>query len=110
MKPRYQMNTNILSDLVRHPQATVAKKIALLGEKNICTSIIVAAELHFGARKRGSKRLKKQLETILSALEITPLEEPADRYYGELRSNLEKQRETIGSNDLLIASHALALE
>jgi len=110
LKHRYLLDTNILSDLVRHPQGKVAEKVALVGEKSICTSIVVAAELRFGARKRGSERLTNQLEGILSALEIAPLEEPADRHYGGLRSYLEKQGEIIGPNDLLIASHALALE
>ena len=110
MKLHYLLDTNIISDLVRHPQGKVAEKIASVGEKSICTSIVVAAELRLGARKRGSERLIKQLEAILSALAIAPLEEPADRHYGELRSYLEKQGETIGPNDLLIASHALALD
>lgn len=110
MKPRYLLDTNILSDLVRHPQGIVAKKIALEGEKSICTSIVVAGELRFGAIKRGSERLTGQLEAILSALEILPLEEPADRHYGELRTYLEKRGAMIGPNDMLIAAHALALD
>ena len=108
--PRFLLDTNILSDLVRHPQGVVAKRIAAEGEKNICTSIVVAGELHLGAKKRGSERLTIQLEGILSALEILPLEEPADRRYGELRTWLEKRGETIGPNDMLIAAHALAVE
>ncbi len=110
MKPRYLLDTNILSDLVRHPQGTVAKRIALEGEKSICTSLIVAGELRFGAIKRGSEQLTIQLEAILSALEILPLEEPVDRRYGELRAYLEKQGIPIGPNDMFIAAHALALD
>lgn len=110
MKPRYLLDTNILSDLVRHPQGVIAEKIAMEGEKNICTSIVVAAELRFGASKRGSERLTAQVEAILSALEILPLEEPADRRYGELRNYLEKRGEAIGPNDIFIAAHALALD
>jgi tRNA(fMet)-specific endonuclease VapC len=110
LKPRYLLDTNILSDLVRHPQGTVAKRIALEGEKSICTSLIVAGELRFGAIKRGSERLTIQLEAILSALEILPLEEPVDRRYGELRAYLEKQGIPIGPNDMFIAAHALALD
>ena len=108
--PRYLLDTNILSDLVRSPQGAVAKRISEVGEKSICTSVLVASELHFGANKLGSERLTSQLEAILSALEILPLEEPADRRYGELRAYLEKRGETIGPNDLLIAAHALALD
>lgn len=110
MKLYYLLDTNILSDLVRYPQGVVAKRIAVEGEKSVCTSIIVASELRFGANKRGSKRLTAQLETILSALEILPLEEPADRHYGELRTYLEKRGEVIGPNDMLIAAHALMLD
>ena len=51
MKPRYLLDTNILSDLVRNPQGLVAQKISEAGEKSVCTSIIVASELRFGAKK-----------------------------------------------------------
>ena len=107
---RYLLDTNILSDLVRHPQGTVAARIAREGESNVFTSIVVAAELRFGAHKRESNRLTQQLEAILSAIEILPLEEPAHRHYGSVRATLERQGLMIGPNDILIASHALALD
>ncbi len=107
MQLRYLLDTKILSDLVRNPQGLVARKIEKAGENSICTSIIVAAELRFGANKLGSNRLTTQLNSILSAIEILPLEEPADLCYGELRAELEKRGETIGPNDMLIAAHAL---
>ena len=110
MKPRFLLDTNILSDLVRNPQGLVAQKISAEGERDICTSIVVAAELRFGARKLGSKRLTTQLNTILSAIEILPLEEPADQRYGKLRADLENRGMMIGPNDMLIAAHALMLD
>jgi len=102
------LDTNILSDLVRHPQGKIAEKIAEVGESAIVTSIIVASELRYGAEKRQSAKLTKQIEAILSALVILPLQAPADRYYGEVRAQLAKQGTPIGPNDLLIAAHALA--
>lgn len=104
------MDTNTLSDLIRNPQGLVAQKIAEAGEKSICTSIIVAGELRYGAKKLGSERLTRQLNSILSALEILPLESPADQRYGELRAYLEKRGALIGPNDMLIAAHALMLD
>jgi tRNA(fMet)-specific endonuclease VapC len=109
MPTRYLLDTNVLSDLVRHPQGKIAQRIAREGEKSICTSIVVAAELRFGAEKRGSERLTRQLEIILSAIDTLPLEEPADRQYGKLRSYLEERGTRIGPNDMLIAAQALAL-
>jgi tRNA(fMet)-specific endonuclease VapC len=51
---RYLLDTNIVSDLVRNPQGRAAEHIRRVGEAQVCTSIIVAAELRYGATKRGS--------------------------------------------------------
>lgn len=106
---RYLLDTNIVSDLVRRPQGPVAKRIERVGERSACTSIVVSGELRFGAEKSGSERLRAQLETVLSAMEILPLETPADRHYAELRHYLEQHGTPIGPNDMLIAAHARAL-
>jgi tRNA(fMet)-specific endonuclease VapC len=107
---QYLLDTNILSDLVRHPQGQIADRIAREGESNVCTSIVVAGELRYGARRKNSERLTAHIESILSAIDIVPLEEPADRTYGELRALLENRSETIGPNDMLIAAQALAID
>jgi len=104
---RYLLDTNILSDLVRHPQGEVANRIAEAGEKTICTSIIAAAELRFGAEKSGSVKLVDRVDLVLSAIEILPLESPTDRVYGKLRHYLASQGTLIGPNDMLIAAQAL---
>ena len=106
---RYLLDTNIVSDLVRNPQGKVAQRIRKVGETQVCTSIIVAAELRYGAAKKGSPRLAAQLEVVLGALEVLPLEPPVDAAYGSLRTRLEQRGTPIGANDLLIAAHALAL-
>lgn len=107
--PAYLLDTNILSDLVRHPQGTVAARIKAVGEARVCTSIINAAELRYGAAKSGSDPLADRVELLLSALEVLPLETPADQQYAELRHHLARQGTPIGPNDLLIAAHALAM-
>jgi tRNA(fMet)-specific endonuclease VapC len=106
---RFLLDTNIVSDLVRHPQGRIADQIARVGEAQVTTSIIVAAELRYGAAKKGSSRLSAQLEKILDALDVVPFEAPADVFYGGLRSRLERAGRIIGANDLLIAAQALAL-
>ena len=86
---RYLLDTNIVSDLVRHPQGPVAAWVAQVGEAAVCTSVIVAAELRFGATKKGSARLTTQLEAVLGALEVLSFEAPADGTYGQVRAELE---------------------
>lgn len=106
---RYLLDTNILSDLIRHPKGSVAARIAQLDGDAICTSIIVAAELRYGAVKKGSPKLTHQLELVLSRLEVLPWEAPADEAYARLRATLERTGQLIGPNDLLIAAQCLNL-
>ena len=109
-KRAYLLDTNILSDLIRNPAGRVKACIAERGEDKVCTSLIVVAELRFGALKKGSQRLSTQLEAVLGALEILPFDEPAELRYAEIRLALERAGKPIGGNDLLIAAHALALQ
>jgi tRNA(fMet)-specific endonuclease VapC len=107
---RFLLDTNVLSDLVRNPQGRVADRIAKVGEGAICTSIIVAAELRFGAVKKASERLATQIDLILSAIDIQPFDAAADALYARLRAQLEAAGAPIGGNDMLIAAHALATD
>ena len=106
---RYLLDTNIVSDLVRHPQGRIVDNIRRVGERAVCTSIIVAAELRYGATKKKSPALTTRINALLDALEIVAFEPPADNAYGLLRVQLEDSGKPIGANDLLIAAHALTL-
>ena len=105
----YLLDTNIISDLIRHPAGKAAQRIAEKGESAVCTSIVVACELRFGARKKGSALLTARVEEILSVIEVLALDADADRLYAEIRTELEASGAPIGPNDLLIAAHARAL-
>lgn len=78
---RYLLDTNMLSDLIRNPKGPVRNHIIQVGEANVCTSIIVATELRFGASKKNSARLTAQVGAILNELDILPFETPADIAY-----------------------------
>jgi tRNA(fMet)-specific endonuclease VapC len=106
---RYLLDTNVVSDLIRNPQGRIAEQIRRVGEAQVCTSIIVAAELRYGAAKKGSPRLAAQLEAVLAGLDVLAFEAPADAAYGSIRVRLEQAGMRIGGNDLLIAAQAVAL-
>lgn len=109
MTLRYPLDTNMLSDLIRHPQGTVANRIASVGETTVCTGNIVAAELRYGAEKSTSRKIADRVDLVLNALSVLPLESPTDRSYARIRHQLTERGAPIGPNDLLIAAHALAL-
>lgn len=106
----YLLDTNIVSQLIREPQGLVAERIAEVGEDRVVTSIVVAAELRFGAERRGSARLTAQMDAILRLLPVLALDDGVDVRYGQLRAQLERAGTPIGGNDMLIAAHALALD
>ena len=110
MTLRYLLDTNVLSALIREPQGPIAQRIAAAGEETVCTSVLVAAELRYGAHKSGSVRLAERVDLILSTLEILPLEVPADRHYGDIRQRLARLGTPIGPNGLLIAAQARSLD
>ena len=60
----------------------------------------MAAELRYGAAKKGSLRLTRQLEAVLGAVDVLALEAPTDAAYGELRARLEEAGKLIGANDM----------
>jgi len=107
---RYLLDTNIVSDLVRYPDGRVAQHIRRIGDTQVCTSIIVAAELRYGAAKKQSPRLAAQIEAVLGGLEVLPWKAPVDVVYGMLRAQLERIGRPISANDLFIAAHALVLD
>ena len=102
----YLLDTNVLSHLVRQPQGPVAARIAEVGEDMVLTSVVVACELRYGALKRGSKRLTRQVDAVLGAMTILPLEAAVDRHYAAIRTALERKGTPIGAHDMLIAAHA----
>ena len=74
------------------------------------TSVIVACELRYDAAKRGSRKLTRQVEAVLSAMMIKPLESDVERVYASIRVALERKGTPIGAHDMLIAAHARALD
>lgn len=113
MATRYLLDTNILSDLLKNPRGRAAQRISSLPSEErdlLATSILVAAELRYGAAKSGSPILAARVDQLLEAIEILALEPKADQHYGQIRAQLEKTGIPIGANDLLIAAHTLAID
>lgn len=101
------LDTNILSALIRDPAGSAVEHLRRCGDAAVCTSIVVAGELRFGARKRGSERLAKRVEALLAAMPVLGIDTEVDRRYAEIRWALEKAGTPIGPNDLWIAAQAL---
>ncbi len=105
----YLLDTDMPSDLVRNPDGAAARPLAAVGEDEVATSVIAAAELRQGAERRGSPRLQERLTALLAELP-TPLSPSAGAVCGRFRTALEATGTSVGGDDLLFAAHALASE
>ena len=106
----YLLDTNICIYLINHKPQQVFERFRQYQLGQLAVSSITASELAFGVEKSGSERNKRALKKFLSPLEILPYDEQAVWHYAQLRHDLQSKGQTIGSLDMLIAAHALALD
>ncbi|MGH8490111.1 MAG: type II toxin-antitoxin system VapC family toxin [Gammaproteobacteria bacterium] len=109
MDLRYMLDTNVVSDIARHPNGLAAQRLIEVGAEYAGISIVVACEIRFGLAKSGTHRLVHRLIQVLAQCETLSLEPPVDEHYADIRNRLERTGRSIGPNDLLIAAHARAL-
>ena len=107
--PRYLLDTNVLSALMRDPLCPAGQKVLLLEDDAVCTSIVCAAELRSGVVRRPTPTRLAQLDWVLSHIPTEKMMAPTDMIYATVRSDLEADGTLIGGFDMLIAAHSLAL-
>lgn len=106
----YLLDTNICIYVINHKPQQVFERFRQYQLGELAVSSITASELAFGVEKSGSERNKQALKKFLSPLEILPYDEQAIWHYAQLHHDLQSKGQTIGSLDMLIAAHALALD
>lgn len=106
----YLLDTNICIYIINNKPPHVFEKFKQYQLGQLGISSITASELAFGVEKSGSQRNKLALNKFLAPLEIFPYDEQAIWHYAELRHQLQSTGQSIGSLDMLIAAHALALK
>ena len=107
---KYLLDTNICIYLIKQNPAKVLKhfKSHVIGDIGI--SSITLAELRYGVSKSQYVEKNRQaLDEFVLPLEVADFDEKAAGEYGIIRADLEKVGKPIGSMDMLIGAHALAL-
>lgn len=108
---KYMLDTNICIYLIKNHPPILIEKFKKLSLGSVGISSITLAELSHGVEKSLHKEKNKHaLEKFILPLEIFTFDKNAAYCYGHIRALLESSGKIIGSNDLLIASHALSLK
>ena len=106
----YLLDTNICIYVIKRKPPQVLERFRQAEISSIGISSITYSELTFGAAKSlRPEQNRIALTQFVAPLEIAPYDDTAAQCYGDLRACLERQGTPIGSLDMLIAAHALAL-
>lgn len=104
------LDTNICIYIIKNKPKSVREKFSTFEVGDLCISSITVSELMYGAYKsQHTKRNLQAIEAFLLPFEIVDYDYEASKYYGMIRANLEAKGKIIGSLDMLIAGHAMAL-
>ena len=104
------LDTNICIYIIKQRPPVVLERFRDYQVGDIGISSITLAELRYGvAKSRHREKNLAALDEFIISLEVLPFDERATLAYGEIRAALERAGTPIGSMDLLIAAHAVAL-
>ena len=104
---KYMLDTNICIYIIKKKPAQALRRLQKISIPDICLSSIALSELEYGVEKSQKKEQNRiALLHFVSPLSIMAYDADAAQHYGEIRAELEKVGQPIGSMDLLIAAHA----
>jgi len=109
MSFRYLLDTNAASYAINKKSSEMDRHLARVPMAELAISAVTEGELRYGAARSGSPPLQATVEQFLSAVTVVPWDSEAALEYGELRTTLEREGRVMGSLDMMIAAHALAL-
>jgi tRNA(fMet)-specific endonuclease VapC len=101
-------DTNAISAYFRQRDAKLAQHFSA-ALPHLRLSVLVLAELEYGATKSGVTRHRSRLEALLANVAVEPFRIEDTLSYGRLRAALERSGNVIGTMDTLIAAQALRL-
>jgi tRNA(fMet)-specific endonuclease VapC len=108
---KYLLDTNILSELARkRPNPYLMERLHSKKSQWLFTSCVCAMELRFGSALREDSEIfwRRIADEILSKVSILPLNLNEVLIAGDILASLKKSGQTIGLEDVLIASTALS--
>lgn len=106
----YMLDTDICSYVMKRSNQRLLKRVAEVQVSEVGMSVVTKAELMYGVQvSPHPTRDGEALQGLLAYVGVLDFPEVAAEHYADIRSNLKRRGELIGSNDLLIAAHARSL-
>ncbi len=114
MSVTYLADSNAFSAYLRGKNANLTARMqAAIAAGQLRLSVMVLAELEFGAQKAvrtlGTSHFVEKVALLKEAFRVDPIGGGFAGAYARVRDTLESQGQKIGDRDTIIAAHALSL-
>ena len=110
MMPRYMLDTDTCSYIMKRSHPLVLKRLQAVPVGDVCMSVITKSELLYGVEVSPRRAHDAgALAAFLPYVEALDFADDAALHYAGIRGDLKKRGALIGANDLFIAAHARAL-
>ena len=110
----YLPDTNAFSAyLAGRSKPLTERMMAAFTAGELRLSVMVMAELEFGAEKAGANlgetKFTRRVADLRKQIEVEPIGADFPRFYARVRTSLEAGGRKIGDRDTIIAAHAISL-
>jgi len=103
----YMLDTDTCAFILRRSSPTLLARIQAVPLQQQAASVITLAELLYGVQVSSKKKANRAaVDELMRHLTVVEWSRDAAEHYVEIRADLKKKGQLIGSNDLLIAAHA----
>ena len=107
----YLLDTNIASDAIKGNPPQVRERVVALPLHQVAISAVTQSELMYELAKRGNPAaLSALVHEILIRVEVLPWTAEVANVYGALRASCAQCGVSLGTLEMMIAAHALALQ
>jgi tRNA(fMet)-specific endonuclease VapC len=105
----FLLDTNACIDYFTARYPGVVERIQERSPEDLFLSVVVVAELRYGADHSARRRANHaRIDALIEEIEPLDFDLRAATAYGRVRAQLEAGGTPIGPNDMLIAAHALS--
>ncbi|OQW87018.1 MAG: hypothetical protein BWK72_14865 [Rhodoferax ferrireducens] len=107
MKPRYLLDTDVFSLMVKGQDEAINTRMQTLTKGEAVLSVITTGEYFYGiAHAPVSALREKRAQRLMDFFGVLPLDADVSISYGDIRADLRKKGTPIGPNDLWLAAQA----
>lgn len=108
--PRYMLDTDTCSYIMKRSNERVLKRLQPLPAQDVCISVISKAELLYGVELSARRQQDDAaVNAFLKYVNVLDFPDEAAPHYAKIRADLKTRGMMIGANDLFIAAHASSL-